>query len=208
MKSGFWNASFRLAPASLEIFLLAGWISVSQICIYTKEGDTVDQRNSLYQAAKNEYWNSCPSKISGVFLTDFHPDGISFLAVLVQIIISEGMLREVLSSPRRIYTMPLSTVLLRISSILACFKWLIKVFLPEGDTSDCGLQKSGVFFPQATSSSLYFLKDQYVQHLTVTCTTLHEALKKIKCPFSLCLFFQFPPFNNSFHSYCMNKASI
>lgn len=93
------------------------------------------------------------------------------------------MLREVLSSPRRIYTMPLSTVLLRISSILACFKWLIKVFVPEGDTSDCGLQKSGVFFPQATSSALYFLKDQYVQHLTVTCTTLHEALKEDKMSF-------------------------
>lgn len=59
--------------------------------------------------------------------------------------IAEGMLKEVPSSSGRIYTIPLSIVLLKISSIIAYFKWLIEVFVPEGDTGDCGLQRSGIF---------------------------------------------------------------
>lgn len=58
--------------------------------------------------------------------------------------------------------MPLSTGLLRISSIFAFFKWLIKAIVPEGETDDCGLKRSEMFFSQAARSAPYVLKDQYV----------------------------------------------
>lgn len=58
------------------------------------------------------------------------------------------MLIEGLCSPGRVYTMPPSTVLLKISSVLAYCKWLIKVFIPEGVTDDCVLREARYFFPR------------------------------------------------------------
>lgn len=189
------------------------WVCFELRCLFTHVndhrihvlGDAIEQRNSLYQDAKNEYWNSCCSKISDVSPTGFYPDRISLLYLLFQIIISERMLR--MFSWKNLYHATFNWVL-RISSIFLLFSsgWLEHLYLKRRLMI---MVWSGIFFFTGNKlCTICFRIPICTFPCKVTCTTLHNGQKNIKCLVSLCLLFWFPPSNNSFYSYCVSKPSF